>query len=236
VKTVVLLSLLIASSAGAQTFLAGESLEYDLTWVGITGGTLRMSISPADGNRLRMTSIAESNSGFARIYKVRDEIESVASAGDFSTVEYRKHLNERGRIRDDQTIIDPVAKVATRTRPAHEAKTISITTPLYDPLSLIYHLRTLDLEPGNVHRFTVLADGKVYTLVATVLRRETIATKAGRLRCVTVEPKMIGGGIYGDQEQNRLLVSYTDDARHIPVRIRSEVKVGTITATLRKVP
>jgi hypothetical protein len=223
-----------AQSVVEKTFAAGETLDYNVTWLGFTGATARMTIAPAAGGGLRMTSIAASTSGFARVYKVRDEIESIVNAR-FSTVDYRKHLDERGRIKDDRTKVDEGRMVATRTRPGKKTQEIRVMSPVFDPLSLVYHLRRLDLSPGKVHRFTVLADGKVYTLVATVLKRETLQTPAGKFRCVTVEPKMQGTGLYGDDDESSLLISYSDDEFHIPVRIRSEVKVGTITATLRTI-
>jgi hypothetical protein len=224
-----------AQSVVEKTFAAGETLDYSVTWLGLTGATARMTIAPAAGGGFRLTSIAASTSGFARVYKVRDEIESIVSSR-FSTVEYRKHLDERGRIKDDHTKIDEGRLIATRTRPGRKTQEIRVTSPLFDPLSLVYHLRKLDLSPGKVHHFTVFADGKVYTLVATVVKRETLQTPAGKFRCVTVEPKMQGGGLYGDDDDDSsLLISYSDDEFRIPVRIRSEVKVGTITATLKTI-
>lgn len=227
---------LSAQRAIEQTFAAGETLDYDLTWLGVTGAKARMTIAPVPGNRMRLTSIAASTSGFARVYKVRDEIQSIVDTSDFSTLDYRKHLDERGRIKDDRTVVDDKTSTATRTRPGKEPQQVRFKPPVFDPLSLIYHLRTLDLTVGKVHRFNVLADGKTYTLVATVLRKETVKTSAGSFRCVVVEPKMQGGGLYHDDDDNSsLLVSYSDDESRIPVRIRSVVKVGTITATLRRV-
>jgi hypothetical protein len=105
---------------------------------------------------------------------------------------------------------------------------------VFDPLSLLYHLRELDLTPGKTHRFAVFADGKIYTLEANVTGRRRLETPAGTFNTVIVEPKMQGGGVFRDEDAN-LTIWYTDDARHIPVRIRSEVKVGTITATLRAI-
>ena len=106
--------------------------------------------------------------------------------------------------------------------------------PVFEPLSLMYHLRTLELTPGKTQSFSVIADGKVYLMEAPVTRREVIETEAGRFDTVVVEPKLQEGGIFRD-ERNRLIVWYSDDARHLPVRIRSEFKAGNITATLRSV-
>jgi len=65
--------------------------------------------------------------------------------------------------------------------------------------------------------------------------RETLNTPFGTFKAVSVEPRMKGrGGLFRD-DNSRLLIWYTDDARHLPLRIRSELKFGSITATLRVV-
>jgi Protein of unknown function (DUF3108) len=219
-----------------RIIVPGETLDYNLTWLGLTGGKLRTTIAlvPNDPQRIRITFSARSSSSFAFIYKVRDQIESIVNRGDFSTLRYEKHLREGGKTKDDSTTIDERRKIATRRRPGRDTEEISVTKPVFDPLSLVYHLRDLDLTPGREHRFTVFADGKIYTLVANVTTRQTLETPAGTFQTVTVEPKMQGGGIFRDEDAS-LTLWFTDDARHIPVRIRSEVKVGTITANLRRI-
>ncbi len=219
----------------ATIFVAGETLDFEMTWLLIPGGSARMTVGllPGDPTRIRMTSIARSSSSFAFILKVRDQIESIVNRNDFSTVRYEKHLNERGRFKDDTTIIDERRKIATRRRPNHDTEEIIVPKPVFDPLSLVYHLRALDLEPRTVQRFTVFADGKVYTLEAFITGRQTLQTPAGTFKTIVVEPKMIAGGLFRDE--GSLTIWYSDDARHIPVRIRSDVKVGSITATLRAI-
>jgi hypothetical protein len=214
----------------------GETLDYNLTWLSITGGKLRTTIAlvPNDRRRIRLTFSARSSSSFAFIYKVRDQIESIVNREDFSTLRYEKHLREGGKTKDDTTTIDERRRIATRRRPRKDTEEISVTKPIFDPLSLVYHLRDLDLTPGRTHSFTVFADGKIYTLVANVTGRQTLETPAGTFHTVIVEPKMQGGGIFRDEDAS-LTIWYTDDARHIPVRIRSEVKFGTITANLRRI-
>jgi Protein of unknown function (DUF3108) len=206
----------------------GETLVYNLTWLRIVGGSATFNIAPVagDASRLRMNSVAQSNALF--FFKVRDEIDSVVDRDTFSTLFYRKKLNERGRIKQEETAVDPARRVAVR-----KEKEIAVPTPVFDPLSLIYHLRTLDLTPGRTHHFSVIADGKVYVVETLVAERETVSTEGGTFHCVRVEPKLRAGGIFRDDDDNRLQVWYTDDERHIPIRIRTDVKVGTITASLK---
>lgn len=230
---VVFLAAPFAHSIDLQDFAHGETLDYDLTWLRLTGGRMRMTIS-ASGDKWRITSIAASSASFKRIYTVRDQIESHLTR-DFSTVEYHKLLNENGKKKDDLTTIDTDHRLAIRVKKGKSTRTFRIVPPppYVDPLSIVYKLRTLDLTPGGKHRFTLYADGNVYEIEATVGKRESITVPAGTYSVVSVEPKMNGrGGLFGD-EDSRLIIWFSDNPLHVPVRIRSEVNFGSITASLR---
>ncbi|HYM62981.1 MAG TPA: DUF3108 domain-containing protein [Thermoanaerobaculia bacterium] len=215
----------------AEAFERGETLDFNLSYFKVVGGSARMTISPLPGDpgKLRITSVAQSSGAFARFFQVRDEIQSVVVRATLSALHYHKKLDERGRRRDEITVVDEARHIATR-----NDEEIVITTPVFDPLSLVYQLRRLDLSPGRTHRLTVLSDGKVFPVDSAVTRRETVTTDAGTFKTVVVEPRMNGGGLFGDGNK-RLVIWYSDDERRLPVRIRSDVKVGTITATLRAV-
>ena len=232
----------LASSAAAQLpaptqniFNTGETLDFDLTWLSLTGGGMRMTIgvAPNDPLHYRITSVARTNPSFSLLVNTRDEITSLVNRDDFSTVRYEKHLKEKGKAKDDVTAIDETRRTATRQRPNKMPQVVGVPKPVFDPLSLVYHLRALPLQPGTVQRFTVYADGKVYSLEANVSHTETIGTPAGTFRTIVVEPKMIAGGLFKDEGDMRIW--FTDDPRHMPVRIRSELKVGSITANLRSI-
>lgn len=216
-------------AAVIATFLGGETLDYEVKWLKITGGSARMTIAPQGDDRIRITSVAKSSPSFSRFFKVRDEIETVVSRDDFTTLSYIKKLDEDGDKHTEVTRIDN--GVATRTKKT-KVKQTQVPSPVYDPISLIYHLRTLDLSVGKSHDFTVIADGKVYTVHANVIRRETITIPAGTFKTVVVEPQMVAGGV---AREERLWIWYSDDERHLPVRIRSEVNFGAVTASLRSV-
>lgn len=221
----------IAASPVTEQFTAGETLDYSLTWLKITGGAARMTIKPlgeGEHSRFRITSVGKSSKAFSRIFKVRDEIETTVAASDFSTLRYVKRLDEDGdRIEEVTTVEDGVA-----TRRRRKVKKVDVPRPVFDPMSVIYYLRMQDLAPGQTHALTLIADGKLYNVHAKVVRRETIVTPAGTFKTVVVEPEMESGGV---QREERLFIWYSDDERRIPVRIRTEVKVGAITATLTAV-
>jgi hypothetical protein len=222
----ILIAAQLATSPAQQKFVEGETLDYTLTWLKITGGTARMTISPLGEDSFRITSVAHSSPSFSRFFKVRDQIETHVSRNDFSTTRYVKRLDEDGDQIEEVTVIED--GVATRTR--KKVKKVRVPRPVFDPISVIYLLRLRDLTPGKVHNFDLIADGKLYTVHARVVRKEKVQTAAGTFNCVRVEPQMIAGGVERDE---RLFLWYTDDERKLPVRIRTEVKVGAITASLR---
>jgi hypothetical protein len=210
-------------------FQEGETLDYTLRWLKVTGGTARMTVSTLeDPARYRITSVAHSSPGFSRIFKVRDQIETVVDRRDFSTLRYVKRLDEDGDKMEETTVIEDGIAVRTRKK----VRKTRVPRPIMDPISVIYHLRTLELTPGKTYPLELIADGKLYTVHADVLRVEKVETPIGVIECVRVEPRMISGGV---EREERLFIWYSNDERKIPVRIRTEVKVGAITATLRAV-
>ena len=223
-----LLAAFLVTSPVVPTFNGGETLDYNVAWLRITGGTARMTISPLDDTRYRITSVAKSSSGFSRIFRVHDQIETLVSRGDFSTLKYTKRLDEEG----DQTLEVTTVEDGVATRVRKKIKKVAVPRPVYDPISVIYLIRTMDLSVGKSHEFTLVADGKLYNVHARVIRRETIQVPAGKFNTVVVEPDMESGGI---EREEKLNIWYTDDARHLPVRIRTDVKFGAVTASLRAV-
>src|SRR5207248_7982185 len=72
VKRLVLALLCLAATARAAEpvdplFVNGETLDYSLTWLKLSGGNARFTIGLAAGasDRFRITSIAQTSSGFA---------------------------------------------------------------------------------------------------------------------------------------------------------------------------
>jgi hypothetical protein len=140
-------------------------------------------------------------------------------------------LKEGRNSKDETTVIDPATHIATR----RGDEFTNVPPIVFDPLSLIYYMRGFPLKAGAVLKFTIIADGKLRDVEAHVDRTETLETPAGKFNCFVVEPHMEAAGIFREDAKSQMTIWYSDDWRHLPVRIRSEAKVGAITATLRSV-
>src|ERR1051325_1562037 len=113
---------LLALGAGTRptldrTFANGETLDYTLSWLKIHGGAARMTIGPhEEAGKLRLTSIGKSSASFSHIFNVHDELVSVGAPHNFSTQPFEKHLDERGKGRDETTIVAEPMGIAVRRR------------------------------------------------------------------------------------------------------------------------
>ena len=224
----ILAAAFLVTSPIVPAFNQGETLDYNVAWLRLTGGTARMTIGPSGDTRYRITSVARSSSGFSRIFRVHDQIETIVDRHDFSTLKYTKRLDEEGDTSLEVTTVED--GVATRVR--KKIKKTPVPRPVYDPISVIYLLRTMELGVGKTFEFTLVADGKLYNVHARVIRKEVITTPAGKFNTLVVEPQMESGGV---EREEKLNIWYSDDVRHLPVRIRTDVKFGSVTATLRAV-
>jgi hypothetical protein len=63
-----------------------------------------------------------------------------------------------------------------------------------------------------------------------VVRRENVEVPAGTFRCLVVEPLLKSAGLF--KQEGSLTIWLTDDARRMPVLMKSKVAVGSIAAEL----
>lgn len=221
-----------AATCVDEAYAEGEVLAFNLAWLKVIGGKGTMTIAPVEGDatRLRITSEAASNEGISRFYRVRDFVESTVARDSFTTLRYEKRLRERKRVKDVVTIVDPARGIAVR-----RGEEIKVPTPVYDPLSIVYFIRRLRLESGSTLKVKVLSDRRVYDTEIVALRRETITVPAGTFRTIVVEPRLRGEESGERNPEGQMQVWFSDDERRLPVRIRTELRAGAITASLRSV-
>lgn len=99
-----------------------------------------------------------------------------------------------------------------------------------DMLSVLYVTRVSHLEVGSELPIAVNTKGKNWELVVKVVKKQRIKVPAGKFDCIVVEPHMVGEGLF--DAKGRIWVWMTDDKRHLPVKMKSKIAVGSITAEL----
>jgi hypothetical protein len=100
----------------------------------------------------------------------------------------------------------------------------------HDNLSVLYALRNEELKVGNSLLFRVFEGKKNWELIVDVLGEEEIRVGAGTFQTLKVHPKLKFEGIF--RRKGELHVWVTRDPRHIPVLMKSKVRIGSINAEL----
>lgn len=226
--------------ASPAPFFPGEDLQFSIKWGIVVGGYSTLSIPEIVDVNGRPTyhiiSTARSGGVVTAFYKVEDKNDVWLDRDALVTVRYEKRIRE-GRYRIEETsLLDQIhLRWTTRSfrldRNSYEEKSGDLPANALDSFGSLYYVRTLPLEPGQSHTIDVHSGDKVYPLVVNVIKRETVKVPAGRFNCVLVEPILRGPGIFISKGK-KLQVWITDDARRMPVRMRSEVFIGHVSAEL----
>ncbi len=229
---VLLLCLLTALPAVAQPPIP-ERLTYDLSWLGIPVGSASQEISDGDGMR-RIVSRARSNAWLSAFYPVDDRTETVLSpAGPFpGTVRSFRMVFSEGSWRRDREITFDMDRRIARYHDwitGQEAE-VHLEPPLFDIYGSFYYVRSLPLEVGTSRWVTILDGLKLRRIEVRVVRRERVTVPAGTFDTLVVQPEVVEEGVF--ERKKGITIWLSDDDRRLPVKARTGVKVGSVTAEL----
>ncbi len=212
-----------------NAFGIGEKLTFDVGYGFINAGYAIMEIEDLIEYNERpcylIKSTANSNQFFSTFYRVEDKVESIIDARGIYSWYFEKNLSE-GKYRAQQSYsFDQESH-----RVFFEKDTLEVASYVQDALSVLYYVRTQNLEIGQSVYIDNFTDGKQYPLEVKVIKKETVSVKAGKFDCIVVEPLLLSSGIF--KHEGRLKVWLTDDRLKMPVLMKSKVLVGSISAEL----
>lgn len=214
----------------------GERLHYRADWRLWPAGHASLDLSQAGA--FRQISFSALATGVAAIlYPVRDEIASIYDPLSFCAVDVVKQTLEGRRKRhteihyypqkgdlvlDERNLNDPQAA------PKHVVK--PIPGCVLDLFSALYYVRTLPLNLGEVYNFPVNEGGGTVEVRLTPDLKETVVTPAGSFSAIRAEPTVFDSAVF--HRKGRMWIWFSDDARHLPLKVEAKVSWGTITAVL----
>lgn len=212
-------------------FGPGESLLFSIDYGPINAGEASLEVvdvTDADGSPCYVVeSKASSNRFFSAFYMVRDKVVSHIDTRTLTTRFFSKRLREGDYRKNVAVRFDQAAGKARYL----DGRVMDVPPGVQDVLSAFYFVRTLDLVPGEHTAISTHSSHKNYDLEVIVHDRETITVPAGTFDCMVVEPVLQGEGLF--QHQGQLTIWISDDARRLPVLMKTKVKVGAIDASLK---
>jgi hypothetical protein len=210
----------------------GERLTYAVKFGPIRAGTSVLAVEDEivwNGRKVvRIKSTTNSADWF--FYRVRDSIISYMDKEGLFAWRYEKYQREGNYRNNEITTFNHETRKAHRNDDGVRHEPMEIERFVRDVLGALYYVRAQTFAVGDVIKIPVHDGRRSYTMEVDVLRKERVRVPAGEFNCVVIEPKLQSEGIF--LKKGRLMIWVTDDARHIPVQIRTAIPVGSVVASL----
>lgn len=215
-----------------------EQLKYGLYYSVIKAGTAyiknRGLVSVNGRSAYLIQTTAFSATVIDSVFKVRDVNYSWLDAATFYSLGYTQSLREGNYKRDEWISFDyDTNTYYGEVQKKGDPREISgvLTGPVLDMLTSLYYVRSQPLYVGQDIVLDIVNREEKYPLVVKVLKKETIKTPAGKFNCIVVEPQFRGEGIFVAKGKS-LKVWLTDDEYKMPVKMKTEVFIGSVSAEL----
>lgn len=214
-------------------FAVGETLDYDVTYGPIVAGSATIYTSSYESFNDRKCYKVEftmrSAKFFDVFFKVRDYYSSLIDVDGLFPWKFEQHIREGGYKKDFEAWFD---------QQHHTAKTSTggpydILPYTQDAVSTFFFARTLNydtMKVGQEVQFTNFYENRVYPLSVKYLGREDVETKAGNFHCQKIEPVIVEGGLF--KNTGKIVVWITDDSLKVPVKVQTQVIIGSVAAEL----
>lgn len=228
-----------AAAPGTAGLVSGETLEYDIYWgliyVGRSYLKIEKTVDISSHPAWHIVSEARSGAFIDNFYKVADRNDSWMDTGTLYSYGYYKKISEGKYFTNEWVVFDGPGKryYGKKLNRKHQLSEFegALEGPVNDVLSALYRMRTMQLAPEqriemDVNtkrnwRFTIKSD-----------KREKISTPFGKKKCLLLEPMAGEEGIFVAKKGKRMLVWITDDELKLPMMLRAEIFIGSVTAKL----
>lgn len=239
--TQILNSNLIENKLYNKTFDAyksGELLEYTLQYgfFNTSYASLEIKEEKLEEELVHRATAVGKTTGLARLFfKVDDLYEAFFPINKVKPIKSIRDIYEGGYTRKAETYYDDNNKTATiLNKITNERKIINLENNYQDIVSTFYflrkHLDITELNEGDLIGVNIFFDQQNYPFKMKFLGIENLKTRFGLIECMKLNPYMEAGRVFRSNKGLELWV--TNDDNRIPIKVRANLRVGTITADL----
>lgn len=218
-----------------EAFQVGEYLKYRIHYGIINAGIAELTVKEMTTRRNRkvyhMVGTGKTVGLAEWFFKTRDRYETYIDAEAIVPWEFIRDVDEGGYKIKRHIIFDHY-KDEAKDLDAN-GKTFSIDNNAQDLLSTFYYSRCVNtdtLEIGEEVPVDMFLDHEMYPFRFKYLGKQTLNTDFGKIRCKKFKPLVQSGRVFKEKEGMTLWV--TDDENKIPIRLESELAVGSIKVDL----
>lgn len=165
-----------------------------------------------------------SNSKYDWIFKVRDRYESYVDTATMRPLRFQRDVEEGSTKKLERVSFDPKKNTATS-----EGGVFKVPDCIQDVLSSVYYARNIDFnkyKKGDKIPFKMFLENEVHNLYIRYIGKEQVQTRYGTFNAIKFKPLLVEGTIFSGGE--KMTVWVTDDANRVPVRIESQILIGSV--------
>lgn len=216
-----------------DAFIRGEVLKFRIHYGFMDAGEaiLEVKKDPKNiGGRecYHVVGTGRTLGAFDWFFKVRDRYESVIDQQSMVPWLFIRRVNEGGYIINQNVSFNHYTDSVKS-----EKATISVPDNTQDLISAFYYARTLDFtnaKEGDQFEIHGYLDDTSIPLNLKFLGREEVKIKKGTFRCIKLRPMLQEGRVFKEQEDMTVWVS--DDKNRIPIRVQTNILIGSIKMDL----
>ena len=215
-----------------KAFAVGEEISYRIHYGIIDAGEATIKVekqTKLNGHSVfHMVGKGKSVGMAEWFFPTRDVYETFMDTQTLLPVKFIRDVDEGGYIIKRNVVFDRAKQTAVDSELKKDT-VFTLPADVQDIFSAFYFARNLDVKdilPGDIIEMPVFLDHEIFPFKIKFVGRETVKTKFGKIKCLRFVPVVQEGRVFKDEDDMYLWIS--DDANHVPVRIKSELLVGSI--------
>ena len=240
-KTILSITLIVISlniTAQEKAYDTGEWLKFRIHygWFNASYATLEVKDDIYNSKPVHHIVGQGKSTGLLHVFfKVDDNYETYIDKNSFTPYKFVRKIDEGGHTKDIEINFDQEKNTALVDNKKHKTqKTFTTKDKVHDMISAFYFLRNdIDrntLKIGDEKLLDLFFDEQNYDFKLKFLKRETIKTKFGKIKCLKFRPYVQAGRVFKEEESLTFWVS--DDSNMLPVKIQADLAVGSLEADL----
>ena len=218
-------------------FKSGEWLQYKMSYSGfIRAGTAILELEEKEfqGKKVFHTKGTGWTSGMIQwFFEVDDYYESYFDKENIKPYVFKRKIYEGGYKKHTITSFNYHLKKAYVQDFTLQRDTSVAFNKAQDMLSSFYYLRSLDvskIKPGDEIKLDMFFDEETFPFRLKFLGKQSLKTNVGKLETLVFRPYVLSGRVFKEQESVTIWIS--NDANKIPLKLKADLRVGSLTAEL----
>ena len=230
IRKIIIFILLISNGKPNPPFNINEKLEFSVNFNSINVGKAELNVNSLElinNKQTYLVSFLANTEGLAdRLFKIRDSIELWIDEKEFYTHKVNKIINEglyKKKTKITFNYDDSIAVI-------NDNEKIKLPFRSWDPFSMFYYLRTIQLMNENILVFDYFNGKKKINYKLIVSGKEEIKSKIGSFNCYIVKPFHQGKSLLKNEGDMKIWIS--DSEKRLPIKIQIKMKFGSMKLDL----